>query len=187
MVEQLIRNWGWLALRGFLAIVFGALTLFYPGITLVTLVFLFGAYAMVDGVFMIVSAIANRKTQPRWGTLVFGGILGVAAGVLTYLWPGITALALLAIIAAWAIVMGVVEIAVAIRLRKEITGEWVMVLAGLLAVAFGVLLVIYPATGALAVALWIGAYAVVSGVLLVVLAFRLRNWGRSHGLLQAAA
>lgn len=185
MVELLIRNWGWIALRGVLAIVFGALTLFYPGITLVTLVTLFGAYAIVDGVFMVVSATASRKTQPRWGTLVFGGLLGIAAGVLTFVWPGMTALALLAIIAFWAILMGLIEIAVAIRLRKEITGEWVMVVGGLLAVTFGVLLVMNPGRGALAVVLWIGAYALVSGVLLVAFALRLRGWGRSHGVLQS--
>ena len=185
MVDLIVRNWSWIALRGVLAIVFGTLTLLNPGITLVTLVLMFGAYAIVDGMFMIVSAIANRKTQPRWGTLVFGGILGVAVGVLTYLWPGITAVALLAIIASWAILMGVIEITVAIRLRKLIANEWMLVLTGLLAVAFGVVLILNPGPGAVAVVLWIGVYALVSGVLLVVLAFRLRNWGRSHGVLQA--
>ena len=186
MVEQLIRNWGWVAARGALAIGFGALTLFYPGITLVTLVALFGAYAMVDGVALIVSAIVKRRTQPRWGMLMVGGMVGIAASVLTFFWPGITALALVAIIASWAIVMGIIEITIAIRLRKEITGEWAMVLSGLLALAFGVLLIMNPGRGALALVLWIGAYAVVSGVLLLLLAFRLRGWGRSHGLPEAA-
>ena len=186
MVEQLIRNWGWIALRGIVAIAFGVLTFVNPGITMMTLVLLFGAYAIVDGVFMIVSAIANRKTQPGWGTLVFGGIMGIAAGVVTYLWPGITAVALLAIIAGWAIFMGIIEITVAIRLRKEIDGEWVLIVSGLLAVAFGVLLIMNPGPGALAVVLWIGAYAVVSGALLLVLAFRLRSWGKSHGVFATA-
>ena len=186
MVAQLIRNWGWVAARGALAIVFGVLTLLYPGITLVGLVVLFGAYALVDGVVMIVSAIANHRREPRWGMLVFGGMLGIGAGVLTFFWPGITALALLAIIAAWAIIMGIVEIAVAVRLRKEISGEWLMILSGLLAIAFGALLIVSPGPGALAVVLWIGVYAVLSGVLLLGLAFRLRSWGRSTGLLTAA-
>jgi uncharacterized membrane protein HdeD (DUF308 family) len=140
----------------------------------------------VDGVVMIVSAIAHRRTQRRWGLLVVGGMLGIAAGVLTFFWPGITALVLLAIIASWAIVMGIIEITVAIRLRKEIKGELVMVLSGLLAIAFGVMLVVNPGLGALAVALWIGAYALASGVLLLVLAFRLRKWGQSHEVLAAA-
>jgi uncharacterized membrane protein HdeD (DUF308 family) len=106
--------------------------------------------------------------------------------VLTFFWPEVTALALLAIIAGWAMGMGLIEISVAIRLRKEITGEWVMVLSGLLAVTFGVLVALNPGPGALAVVLWIGAYAVVSGVLLLVLAFRLRGWGRAHGVLAPA-
>jgi uncharacterized membrane protein HdeD (DUF308 family) len=186
MIEQLIRNWGWIALRGALAIGFGTLTLFSPGITLVVLVAMFGAYAIMDGVVMIVSAIANHRTQPRWGVLVLGGILGIGAGVLTFLWPGLTALVLLAIIAGWAIVMGLIEISVAVRLRTKITGEWAMVLSGLLAIAFGVMLAIHPGPGAIAVVLWIGAYAMVSGVLLMIVAFRLRSWGRSQGLLASA-
>ena len=186
MIEQLIRNWGWIAFRGVLAIVFGALTLFNPGITLVTLVILFGAYAFADGVFSIVSAIANRKTQPHKGALVLSGILGIIAGVVTLVWPGMTALALIAIIAAWAIVTGIIEITVALRLRKEIDGEWVMVLAGLVAIAFGLMLAIYPGPGALAVAVWIGVYAIVTGTLLIALAFRLRKWGLSHGVLAAS-
>ena len=186
MIEQLIRNWGWIAFRGVLAIAFGALTLFNPGITLVTMVILFGAYCFADGVFMIVSAIANRKTQPRWAALVVGGTLGMVAGLLTFFWPGMTALVLLAIIAGWAIVIGLIEITVAIRLRKEISGEWAMVLSGVLAIAFGLVLAFHPAAGALAMALWIGVFAVATGGLLLVLAFRLRKWGRSHGILTAS-
>ncbi len=183
MINVLVRNWGYIAMRGVLAILFGGLTLFYPGVTVMTLVFLFGAYAVVDGAFMIASAVANRKTQPQWGMLLFGGILGVTAGVATYVWPAMTAVVLLAIIATWAILMGIVEIAVAIRLRKMISGEWVMVLSGLVAIAFGMLLVMQPVLGGIAVALLIGAYGVVSGVLLLALGFRLRNWGRLHGVL----
>jgi uncharacterized membrane protein HdeD (DUF308 family) len=161
-------------------------TLFYPGITLVVLVAMFGGYAIVDGVIMAGTAIANRRSQPRWGMLVVGGLLGIAAGVATIIWPAITALVLLAIIASWAVLMGVIEIAVAIQLRKEITGEWVMILSGLLAIAFGSMLLVSPARGAVAVVLLIGGYAVITGVLLLVLAFRLRDWGRSNGLLAAA-
>lgn len=180
MGDLLTRNWGWVALRGVVAILFGLLTLFNPGITLVTLVFFFGAYALADGVFMVVSAIANRKNQPRWGTLLLGGILGIAAGAVTLLMPGITAFALLALIAAWAIIVGSVEIVAAIRLRKEITGEWMFVLSGLLTVAFGVILIVRPGAGALAMVLFIGAYAVVTGILLLALGLRLRSWGRAH-------
>jgi len=147
------------------------------------LVAMFGAYAIIDGIIMIVSAIANRRTQPRWGIPVIGGIFGIMAGVLTFAWPGITAMALLAIVASWAILMGIVAITAAIQLRKDISGEWVMVLSGLLALAFGVMLVMNPGPGLLAIVVWVGVYAVVSGALLMALAFRLRKWGHSHGLL----
>jgi len=180
MIQTLTRNWGWVALRGVMAILFGTLTLFNPGITLATLVLLFGAFALVEGSFMIISAIANRHGEPRWGALLFGGILGIGAGLVTIFLPGITALALLAVIAAWAIVTGGAEIVAAIRLRQELTGEWMLVLAGLLGIAFGVLLVVAPGAGALAMMLWIGGYAVVSGFVLVALGFRLRSWGRAH-------
>ncbi|HET8713582.1 MAG TPA: DUF308 domain-containing protein [Gemmatimonadales bacterium] len=183
----MIRNWGWVVLRGIVTIVFGALTLLYPTITLQVLVLLFGAFAIVDGSFMLVSAIANRRGLPRWVVLVVGGLLGMAIGVVTLLMPAITAVALLALIAAWAIVMGIAEIAAAIRLRKEISGEWVLVVSGLLAVAFGGFIIARPGLGALAIVLWIGAYALVSGALLVWLGVRLRGWGRRLGILRAPA
>jgi uncharacterized membrane protein HdeD (DUF308 family) len=186
MGEILARNWGWVALRGVVAIIFGLLTIFQPGITLVALVFLFGGYAVVDGVFAIVSAIANRRDEPHWVALLVGGIAGVALGILTFLMPGITATVLLYLIGAWAIITGVAEIMVAIRLRKMIEGEWMLVLAGVVSVAFGLVLFITPGTGALAVVLWIGTYAIIAGILLLALAFRLRSWGQERGLGGAA-
>ena len=186
MMEALLRNWGWVVLRGVAAIVFGALTLVYPAITLQVLVLLFGAYALVDGVFMLVSAIANRRGLPRWGVLAIGGLLGITIGLATLLVPAITAVALLAFIAAWAILMGIAEITAAIRLRKEITGEWLLVVTGVLTVVFGGVIIARPALGALAIVLWIGAYAVVSGALLVALGVRLRSWGRRLGILARA-
>lgn len=180
MVETLARNWGWVALRGVVAILFGVLTFLNPGLTLAALILFFGAYAFLDGIFIVASAISNRRGRPHWIVLLIGGLLGIAAGVVTFFMPGVTAVVLLLIIAAWAIVIGLDEIVAAIRLRKEITGEWTLALAGLLAVAFGVLIILRPGASALAMVLWIGAYAVVSGILLVALAFRLRSWGRAH-------
>ena len=180
MVGMLTRNWGWIALRGAVAVLFGLLTLFRPGITLATLIMLFGAYALFDGIFMVISAIANRHGEPRWGTLLFGGLLGIAAGVVTFTWPGLTAVILLSVIAAWAILMGIFEVAAAIRLRKQLDGEWALIFAGLLSVAFGFFVVMRPRTGALAIVLWIGLYALMSGIALLSLGFRLRNWGRMH-------
>jgi uncharacterized membrane protein HdeD (DUF308 family) len=178
--DVLARNWGWVALRGLVALLFGLLTLFNPGLTLATLVLLFGAYAFVDGIFMVVGAIAKRADQPRWVAWLIGGLIGIAAGIVTFFMPSLTAAALLGVVAAWAILMGVAEIVAAIRLRKVITGEWALVLAGTLAVAFGILLIARPVAGALALVLWIGAYAIIAGVLLITLAFRVRNWGRHH-------
>jgi len=181
MIETLTHNWGWVVLRGVVALLFGALALFYPAVTLAVLIVWFGVYAFVDGMFLVISAIANRRGEPRWGVLVLGGLLGVAAGLVAFFMPALTALTLLLIIAAWSVVIGVDEIIAAIRVRKEIRGEWLLVVAGLLAVAFGVILFVEPGVGALALLLWIGAYAVVRGILLIALGFRLRNWERLHG------
>lgn len=180
MIDVLARNWGWVALRGVVAILFGLLTIVRPGITLTALILLFGAYAIVDGAFRLVSAFANRHEQPRWGALALGGLLGVVAGVVALVMPGITGLVLLYVIAAWTIVTGAAEIAVAIELRKVITGEWVLVVAGVLSILFGAFLLARPVAGALAVAFWIGLYALAIGIMLLVLAFRLRRWGHVH-------
>ena len=180
MVGVLTRNWRWAVLRGIVAILFGILTFFNPGITLALLVLLFGAFALVDGAFLVTSAIANRHGEPRWVALLIGGILGIGMGVVTFLSPDITAFGLVAVIAAWAVVTGVAEITAAIRLRKEITNEWLFIVAGVIAVAFGVVLFFAPGEGALAMVLWIGAYALVSGILLVAFGLRLRSWDRMH-------
>ena len=179
-MEVLGRNWGWVVLRGVVAILFGVATLLWPGITLAALVLLFGAYAFLDGLMMIASSIAYRCQDSHWLTLIGGGLFGIAAGLLTFFWPGITAVALLFVIAAWAITTGTAMIAAAIQVRKVITGEWRLVLAGLLSVAFGVVLIARPGAGALAMMLWIGAYAIATGILMIGLGFRLRSWGRMH-------
>lgn len=180
MVEGLVRNWWVVALRGVVAILFGVLTILNPAISLAALVLLFGAYALVDGVFSVIAGITRRRSEPRWVALLVSGILGVLIGVATLLMPDVTALALLYVIAAWAVVRGIFEIAAAIQLRKVIAGEFWLILAGLLSVAFGVLMFVFPGAGALAVLLWIGVFAIVFGVVLVALAFRLRGWGRGH-------
>jgi uncharacterized membrane protein HdeD (DUF308 family) len=180
-VDVLARNWWIVGLRGLVAVIFGLLTLLNPAITLAVLILLFGAYALVYGLFMAITAVAHRRGEPSWGILVAGGILSILLGVLTFLMPGITALALLYLIAAWAIVVGIAEIVAGIRLRREITGEWLLILGGVLSVVFGVFLAIFPGAGALALTLWIGAWALVLGILLIALAFRLRSWRRDRG------
>jgi uncharacterized membrane protein HdeD (DUF308 family) len=146
------------------------------------LVLLFGAYALVDGVLALVSALRHRATYEHWWVLLLEGLTGVLAGIVTFVWPGITVFALLYVIAAWALVTGALEIAAAIRLRKVIDHEWLLVLSGIASVGFGLLLAMYPGAGAVAVVLWIGAYALFFGVLLVALGFRLRSWERSGSL-----
>jgi uncharacterized membrane protein HdeD (DUF308 family) len=172
----LFRNWWVLLLRGLAAIAFGALVWFQPGISLAALVLLFGAYSMADGILGVWTAIAGRKEHEHWWLLLLEGLLGIGVGVLTFLVPGITALALLFYIAVWAIATGVLEIVAAIRLRKEIEGEWLLILSGLASVVFGVLLMAQPGVGALAVLWLIATYAIVFGVLLVILAFKARSF-----------
>lgn len=180
MIQALARNWRFIVLRGLAGLVFGLLVLFSPAIGLAALIVLFGAYALVDGVFAMVSAIVHRRDERGWGALLLGGAVGVAIGIFTILMPNVTALVLLYLIAAWAVVTGVVEIAAAVRLRKVITGEWALMAAGLLSVVVGVVLSLFPGAGALAVTLWIGAYAFVLGLMLVALGVRLRGWLRRH-------
>jgi uncharacterized membrane protein HdeD (DUF308 family) len=179
MLHTLAKNWWALALRGFAAVLFGLLTFFLPGITLVTLILLFGAYALVDGIFNVVAFF--RVASHHWALLI-EGLIGIIAGILTFVWPAITALALLYVIAFWAIFTGVFEIIAGIRLRKVITNEWLLLLMGTLSFLFGLFILIAPGVGALAIVLWIGAYALVFGIFLLALAFRLR--GHPHLVVQ---
>ena len=176
----LVGNWWAFVLRGLLAIAFGLLTFFRPGISLLALVYMFGFYALAEGIFNIIAAF--RRTGPEqqpWWALLLEGVLSMIAGLLAFFIPGITAMALLWLIAAWAIATGAMEIAAAIRLRRQIKGEWVLAVSGVLSILFGALLFAFPGAGALTVVLWIGAYAVVFGILLIALGIRLRQWARS--------
>jgi uncharacterized membrane protein HdeD (DUF308 family) len=175
MLHTLAANWWALALRGLVAVLFGLLTFFLPGITLVTLVLLFGAYALVDGVFNVIAFF--RVASHQWALLV-EGVVGILAGLLTFAWPAITALALLYLIAFWAILTGIFEVVAGIRLRKTIANEWLLLLMGFLSLSFGLLILFAPGAGALAIILWIGAYALVFGIFLLALAFRLRGHRR---------
>ena len=176
MVTLLGRNWWVLLLRGLLSIIFGVLVLVWPVIAVEVLVLLFGAFVLLDGVFAIVSAIRGRKDHRLWWLVLLEGIAGITFGVVTLIWPQITALVLLLLIAGWAIATGALQIAAAILLRKELAGEWLLVVGGILSVAFGVLLVIQPQAGAIALVWLIGVYSIFFGMLLIVLAFRLRRW-----------
>jgi uncharacterized membrane protein HdeD (DUF308 family) len=175
MKHMLVSNWDMFLVRGILAILFGIATLLMPGITLIVLVVLFGGYALVDGIILSIVSIKERKNDPDWWLALLTGLVSIAAGVVTFVYPGITAVTLYYVIATWAIVTGIFEVIYAIQFRKEIEGEWLLVLSGILSVVFGVVLVAQPVAGALAVLWIIGIYAIAYGVLLVVLAFRLHS------------
>jgi uncharacterized membrane protein HdeD (DUF308 family) len=175
IVAPLARQWWVFLIRGIVALAFGLLGFFYPAATLVTLVLFYGAYALVDGVFAAVSAVRGKEGMgPRWW-LALVGVLGIVAGLVTFAWPGITTLALLTVIGVWALIYGVFEIVGAIRLRKEIDNEWLLLMHGALAVLFGLVVLLRPGAGALALIWLIASFAFASGVLLIGLAFRLKK------------
>ena len=180
MLTFLARNWWILVLRGAAAIIFGILTFISPMTSLAVLVLFWGAYVLVDGVFAIIAVFKGPHPGGLpWWMLVMG-VVAVIAGIYTFMAPAITAIALLYVIAAVAIVRGVMEIAAAIRLRKEIDNEWLLILAGAASLVFGCLLFVFPGAGALALILWIGAMAIVVGVIEAVLGFKLRGRAVAH-------
>ena len=174
LLHTMATNWWLTVLRGVAAIIFGVLAFAWPGITLLTLVLFWGAFALIDGVLAIIAAVKGGNPMPRWW-LAIVGIAGIAAGALTFLMPGLTALVLVTFIAVWAIVLGVMEIYGAIKLRKEIEGEWFLILNGALSVVFGILILWRPMTGVLALIYIIGAYAIILGVIYVLFGLKLRK------------
>jgi uncharacterized membrane protein HdeD (DUF308 family) len=175
ILEDLSRNWGWVALRGVIAVLFGVFAFIAPGVTLGVLILFWGAFAFADGILALVAAFKVRDQGRPFVPLLIVGLLGIAAGVATFLWPGMTALVLLAFIGAWAFVMGIFQILAAVRLRREIEHEWLLALSGALSVLFGLFVLFQPGAGALALIWAIGAYAVVFGVLIIGLAFKLKG------------
>ena len=187
IAAPLARHWWVFLIRGLVAIAFGLVAFFYPGITLVTLVLLYGAYALVDGVFAVVAAVRGKEgVGPRWW-LALVGVLGIVAGLVTYLYPGLTTLVLLTVIGIWALLYGITEIIGAIRLRKEIDNEWLLMMHGALAVLFGLMVLFRPGAGALALIWLIASFAFASGVLLIALAFRLKSHTANSSLAAGAA
>jgi uncharacterized membrane protein HdeD (DUF308 family) len=173
MSELLARNWWAIALRGIFALLFGAIALLLPGVTIGALVLLFAAYMIVDGVFAILSGIRAATHHQRWGALILEGIVDLAAGAIAFFWPLATVLAFVFLAAAWAIVSGIVLLAATFRLHPA-HGRWLMGLGGAVSLIWGVLLVIAPVSGAVALTWWMGVYALFFGGALIALALRLR-------------
>lgn len=181
MIQMLARNWWAIAIRGACAVVFGLLALFMPGVTLEVLIIIFGAYAIVDGVFAIVAAVRAAERHERWSALVAEGVVGIITGLIAWFAPAVAALGFLYLFAAWALITGIMEITAAIELRRHMPGEWLLILQGVLSIALGVLLAAFPGPGLITLVWWIGIYAIVFGVLLIALAFRLRGMVTAAG------
>jgi uncharacterized membrane protein HdeD (DUF308 family) len=175
MIETLKRHWWVPVIRGIAAIVFGVIAFVYPGLTIATLVLFFGAWVLIDGIFRVIGAIGHRASDSDWGWHIVIGIVGIIVGLLTFHAPQITALALIIYIAAWALMIGATEIAFAIKLRREIKGEWFLILMGLASIVFAILLLWNPIAGAAAVIWLIAWYAVVLGILAIFFGFRLKT------------
>jgi len=178
---MLARKWGWVVARGVAAIIFGVIALARPGVTWFTLLMLFAVFVFFEGIANVISAaVGGREGEPRWGTLLVEGLLSIALAVFAVMSPGRMSVALIWTIAFWAILTGAFRIGSAIRLRKIIDHEWAMGLWGAASIVFGLLILFRPVAGALALIWWLGAYAIVFGVLAIAVGFELRRWSHAR-------
>ncbi len=173
MMQAIAPNRSAVILRGIISLILGILILIWPGLSLAVFLLLFGVFVFVDGAFTLFHAIGRAQSGQSWVLRMLMGLFGIGVGVVTFVWPGITAVVLVFIIAAWALAMGIVEIVTAIEFHRELTGEWLLAAAGIISVIFGLLLLFNPAAGVLALAILIGIYFVVLGILLLILGFQL--------------
>jgi uncharacterized membrane protein HdeD (DUF308 family) len=173
MVSILVRNWWAFVARGVFAVLFGLIALFTPGVTMLSLVFVFAVYAIADGIFALLSAVRAAKDGDKWSLLAFEGIAGVVIGAAAAAWPAITVAVFIGLIAAWALITGSFMLVAAFDLEAD-HGRWWLALGGLASIIYGWLLVMAPLIGALVLTWWIGAYALVFGISLLIVAFRLR-------------
>jgi uncharacterized membrane protein HdeD (DUF308 family) len=178
VLERLTSHWWLFLIRGTLAILLGLAALAFPGAALLSIAILFGAYAFVDGIVAFVTAIRLAHAGQRWGWLLFEGVLGVAAGVVTFFYPFATAFALAIFLGAWALVTGVLAVASAFTERQHIQNEWLWVLSGILSVLFGIAVFFVPTVGLYALVYLLSLYAFLAGIFFLGLAFRLRGLGR---------
>jgi uncharacterized membrane protein HdeD (DUF308 family) len=181
MHRILEQNWWVIALRGILGILFGLVALFFPGVTILSLVLLFSAYMLVDGAFSIAGAIRSMGRNERWGWMLLNGIWSILTAIVAFLWPGLTAIVFVLIIAAWSIVSGALMLTAAYRMRRGAGARGWLIFGGILSVLFGVLLVIAPLMGAIVLTWWVGAYVLVLSIFMLVVAFNLRSRATRSG------
>ncbi len=174
-LDKLPMRWWAMTLRGLLGILLGVVAFFMPLSTLLALVYLFGAYAFLDGLFNLVAAWRQTTRQKPWWALLLSGIAGIGAAIISFVWPGITALALVYVVSAWALITGGLEVAAAVKLRKEIEGEWLLALSGILSIVLGFLLAFFPDAGTIGLVWYLGTYAMVFGGFMIALSLRLRT------------
>ncbi len=175
MPAVLVANWWALVIRGIAAIIFGILTFAWPGATIAILVIFFGVYALIDGIFAIISAVRAAEHHRRWAVFAIEGIVGILIGLFALFDPVAAAALFVYVLGAWALITGILEIAAALRLRSHIPGEWTLILTGALSILFGILVFFAPLAGAVALIWIIAVYAILFGVLWLTLGFRLRN------------
>lgn len=181
LILAFARNWWLILVRGIAAVLFGIIAIIWPDLTVTALVILFGAYALVDGAFTAGAAIGGAMRGRRWGMQLLSGLLGVLLGIIVMAWPDVTVFALALLIAAWALAIGVLQIAAAIRLREVIEGEWLMIVSGVLAILFAAVLIVSPIGSIITLAIVAGAFAVIFGIDLIAIALRLKRWGDQLG------
>lgn len=178
--SEVTGNWWAIGLRAAAAILLGIIAFMMPVVTIAAVVTVFGVYAIVDGLFAIGAAVRGVRKHERWGWMLAEGIIGVVAGAIALFMPAIGALALTWLVAGWALATGVLAIAAAVKLRKIMTGEWLLALTGVLSVLLALLVAAFPGVGILLLVTWVGAYALVYGIITLVLAVRVKQWTRAH-------
>ncbi|HMF40439.1 MAG TPA: HdeD family acid-resistance protein [Polyangia bacterium] len=171
----LASRWGWVVFRGVIGVLFGLVAFARPGAMAFSMVLVFGCYAFISGIATVIAAARSGRAGESWGALLLEGLISIAVGAVAVLWPASTALAFVWAIGVWAIASGILEIVSAVRLRKLIAHEWALGIGGVLSIALGFLMFYRPLAGGLAVVWWLGAYALLFGVMMIVLGFRLRR------------
>ena len=175
MFAHYLKYWWAFLLRGVFALLFGIFALVWPLATIAALVLLFGAFVSIDGVLTVYHSFQLRKTEDRWWVLLLEGLAGIGIGLITFFYPQVTAALLVILVAVWAVATGIFELVAAIRLRKEIKGEWLLGLAGVMSIGLGIFFIAMPLAGSIVIAYWIGAYALIFGITLIALGFRMRK------------